>query len=416
MIKKVFIGIVALTFLTQEGFSQNATNVLAQDTRNVATTPDSYNGNLQFHLKQASTLSLNNQGAYVPLLGMRAWTDNSGGKAFEMAFTDYDQVFLRSGFSPSWDGWRRFLVENGAGSVGISTSSPLEKLHIAGGRLFVESPYLGNGNASGALVRLGGFPNSTWHAGIGVTQGEGVDVYGLDFYTASGTPNIKMKLTPGGNLGLGVNPMTKLDLGLTNTGGISLGTYNAPVGTMRFVGTVSESGTFNGGEILGGGNGASGMAIINTSAGNGLSQDVAFYTHLSGSQSAQKMVIKSDGKVGIGTSNPLAMLSVKGDIFSRKVKVTQSASDWPDYVFRRGYHLPSLQDVERYVKQYYHLPGIASAAEIEKNGLDLGENQVVLLKKVEELTLYVIQLQKQIDAQRNETKKLKIKLNKKIRK
>jgi hypothetical protein len=90
-------------------------------------------------------------------------------------------------------------------------------------------------------------------------------------------------------------------------------------------------------------------------------------------------------------------LWVNGDMLSKKVKVTQTG--WPDYVFEKAYHLPSLAEVEKYIQQHKHLPDVPSAAEIEKNGLDLGDNQAVLLKKIEELTLYAIDQDKKIETQ-----------------
>lgn len=115
-----------------------------------------------------------------------------------------------------------------------------------------------------------------------------------------------------------------------------------------------------------------------------------------GSNSLQTNVrITSAGYVGIGTTTPSEKLSVNGNILSKKVKVTQTG--WADYVFHPCYKLPSLDEVEAYIKRHQHLPDIPSAAEVEKNGLDLGDNQTALLKKIEELTLYIIQQQKEID-------------------
>ena len=70
---------------------------------------------------------------------------------------------------------------------------------------------------------------------------------------------------------------------------------------------------------------------------------------------------------------------------------------WADYVFDKTYKLASLQSVEKYIAQNNHLPDVPSAATVAKSGIDLGDNQAVLLKKIEELTLYVIKLQKEID-------------------
>lgn len=79
----------------------------------------------------------------------------------------------------------------------------------------------------------------------------------------------------------------------------------------------AADGTWNAGNITGGDNGAAGMAIINTTAGSGNSQDVAFYSHLNGAQSSLKMIIKSDGKVGIGTLTPSTTLDVNGPLIRR---------------------------------------------------------------------------------------------------
>ncbi|MBC9929980.1 tail fiber protein [Chitinophaga qingshengii] len=105
-----------------------------------------------------------------------------------------------------------------------------------------------------------------------------------------------------------------------------------------------------------------------------------------------------DGNVGIGTINPQAKLAVKGSVLAQRVKVSTTADSWPDYVFNKNYALPSLQEVENYIEKYQHLPGIPAAAEVAKDGHDLGEMNKQLLQKVEELTLYIIDLQKRIVA------------------
>jgi hypothetical protein len=109
-----------------------------------------------------------------------------------------------------------------------------------------------------------------------------------------------------------------------------------------------------------------------------------------------RMVIMENGNIGIGTNNPTNKLSVNGDIRSREVVV--ETANWPDYVFHRQYRLRPLQEVEYYIQQHGHLPNIPAAAEIETNGLKLGEVQKKMMEKIEELTLYIIQQQKQIEA------------------
>jgi hypothetical protein len=78
------------------------------------------------------------------------------------------------------------------------------------------------------------------------------------------------------------------------------------------------------------------------------------------------------------------------------VRVSLNTIDWPDYVFHSDYRLPSLFEVESYVKEHKHLPGVPSAEEVSEGGLDVGEFNKQLLKKVEELTLYVIELKREM--------------------
>ena len=106
------------------------------------------------------------------------------------------------------------------------------------------------------------------------------------------------------------------------------------------------------------------------------------------------------GNVGIGTisiNDPNYKLFVETGIRTRKVKVDQVS--WADYVFEPTYKLPTLKEVEDYIKKNKHLPDVPSAQEVEKNGIDLGDNQTILLKKIEELTLYVIEQNKKLEEQ-----------------
>lgn len=105
-------------------------------------------------------------------------------------------------------------------------------------------------------------------------------------------------------------------------------------------------------------------------------------------------IIKGNGFVGIGTTRPTSLLTVAGNIASREVEVTVNAG--ADFVFENDYNLPSLESVDKFIKQNKHLPEIASAKEMKQNGINLSEMNIKLLQKIEEMTLYIIEQNKKI--------------------
>lgn len=213
-----------------------------------------------------------------------------------------------------------------------------------------------NGNGThggdGFLSSISG--TATYYAGGGGGAGNTV----LDYGGQGG----------GGNGGSWANPGQS---GAPNTGGGGGGNNNAPHA----------------------GNGGSGIVIIryqyqgtgNSTAGTGGQWNA----------SGNNIYFQS-GNVSIGTDNAQGYrLAVNGDAIFTKIKV-KNYSVWPDYVFGKDYKRPSLTYINDYLKKYKHLPDIPAADQIQKGAIDVGQMQGLLLKKIEELTLIVIQQDQQI--------------------
>ncbi|MHA4811563.1 Ig-like domain-containing protein [Flavitalea flava] len=183
------------------------------------------------------------------------------------------------------------------------------------------------------------------------------------------TKNIeRMSILPTGNIGIG----TKTPTAQFHT-----------TGTVRLAALTSDS--------------TKSRVLVSDTSGN------LFYrtaSSLTGRwQYAGGVVYDSADNIGIGTSNTQGYkLAVNGTAIFTKVKV-KTAGTWPDYVFKKGYQLPDLAEIERYVSEHKHLPGIASEQEVQANGIDVGAHQAALLKKIEELTLYLIQEHKKLNEQ-----------------
>ena len=112
----------------------------------------------------------------------------------------------------------------------------------------------------------------------------------------------------------------------------------------------------------------------------------------------------SAGGLGIGTTDLKGYkLAVNGSAIFEMVKV-KLYGQWPDYVFGKNYKLMPLADLERFIQQNNHLPEIPPAATVESSGVDVGANQAALLKKIEELTLYIIEQNKRIEALEKQSK------------
>jgi hypothetical protein len=196
------------------------------------------------------------------------------------------------------------------------------------------------------------------------------------------TKNIeRMSILPTGNIGVGtITPTAQFHT----------------TGSVRLAGVTSDS--------------TKTRVLVSDTSGN------LFYrsaTSLTGRwQYAGGVVFDSADAIAIGTSNPQGYkLAVNGTAIFTKVKV-KTAGTWPDYVFKKGYRLPDLQELEAYLAKYRHLPGIASEADVQKDGIDVGDEQTALLKKVEDLTLYLIDENKALKQQNGQLSEQKTRLDK----
>lgn len=218
-----------------------------------------------------------------------------------------------------------------------------------------------------------------------------------------------MSITSGA-VGIGtVNPRVPFDIG-TN---ISNGKISAVLGRLP-EGDAEGEGTFLGvrgynTDVVGGKSFSlehSFYGITNSSINfsrGGTVDDgfIAFNTH----KNTEQMRIDAYGNVGIGTTTPTAKLSVNGNLWATEIKVA-ATSPWPDYVFEPSHEKLSLTELEIFIKMNKHLPEIPTAKTIENDGINLGDMNVRLLKKIEELTLYVIDQNKRLDIKDQEIKEL----------
>lgn len=157
---------------------------------------------------------------------------------------------------------------------------------------------------------------------------------------------------------------------------------------------------------------ASKWAIFNTSGSNGNALQFWSYSNNTGPDfngGTNRFTITDAGNVGIGTNIPDEKLTVNGIIHAKEIKIDLTGP-LADFVFKPSYQLMPLREVEMFVRNNNHLPGIPSASEVQTNGLNVGDMQNKLLQKIEELTLYVIEQGKTIESQHKEIEELKLRM------
>jgi hypothetical protein len=226
---------------------------------------------------------------------------------------------------------------------------------------------------------------------------------GIAFFTrglgTSGIGTEKMVLLNSGNVGIGTTtPRGKFDV--DGAGDIYLSDdVNAGTAQSIFLPGHIYISPYNEGNI---------SYLQARRADNSGTTSLRLRTYNAGSLT-EAMHIEGNGNVGIGTTNPNQKLTVNGTIYGKEVKVDLNVPG-PDYVFEPTYNLPSLTEIETYIKANKHLPEVPSAKEMEANGINLSEMNILLLKKVEELTLHLIEQKKENEVQGNSLRELQIEM------
>jgi hypothetical protein len=275
------------------------------------------------------------------------------------------------------------IYNTNSGNVGIGVTTPNRKLTVNG---MISSAT--NGQSGFHLYNNGA--NSEWY----IQQKSQTD--GSFYITRFAATNSSdyLTITPAGYVGIGTaSPTSKLTIAGAGNPNPNTGSETDYVGLNLTFKGESQSQSFNLGSVK----------MVQPSGAYVDNADMVFSTSIQ--NLSEKMRITGTGNVGIGTTNPDAKLSVNGTVHAREVRV--NLNGWPDYVFHENYILPSLNEVKRYIENNHHLPEMPSASQVANDGLNLGEINKVLTKKVEELTLYLIDLNARLKKQQNEIRKLR---------
>ncbi|CCH02971.1 hypothetical protein FAES_4972 [Fibrella aestuarina BUZ 2] len=208
------------------------------------------------------------------------------------------------------------------------------------------------------------------------------------------------------NVGIGTSaPARKLEVVSGTAGSSGLRLTNLTTANPGTIATATRFLTVN----------AQGDVVLGSTTGARMGADEANWT-----AEGSNLINANAGAVIIGSGiakTPAGYrLFVKEGILTEKVKVAvANTNEWSDKVFEAGYNLRSLNQVEAHIKQHGHLPGVPSATEVVKEGIDVGKMDAKLLEKIEELTLYVIELKKETQALKVENARIKQQLRRPTR-
>ena len=198
--------------------------------------------------------------------------------------------------------------------------------------------------------------------------------------------------------------------GGVTTGKIGIGNMTSPLAKLHMLSDSNE----DAGMILETSNKSSKSAFLQLYDNNHkivVSKEGMRIMSLNDAMNFEAPNVRISGKVGINIDNSFSgdydySLAVKGGVLTSKIYVKE-VGEWHDYVFSDDYHLMPLRDLEQYVRDNRHLPDLPTDSEIKENGFDVALMEGILLKKIEELTLYTLELQRQLQTQQDMIEKLK---------
>ena len=297
--------------------------------------------------QKPSTINFGSKGSSTTSIGF-----NNNILTFNLNSSDGSYIFRKQGV--------KILTLKADGNVGIGTSSPTEKLEIEkDGNAFIK--LTNTDDLYGSHMRLGAVSTNGYKETQLQFEGK------LGFYDHSADA-WRMRILEDGNVGIGTaTPIAKLhvkDGALLLDGDMTDWTnsgwrprFQTPLGTVW----------------------ASSKKV--STGGN-------YYLGFGMTNSGWYFMQRKDNK----TKRYVCRISQDGEIFATRVKVQQM--NWSDFVFEANYELEPLKELEDYIKVNKHLPNIPSEQEIKEDGLDLGNMQKIQMQKIEELTLYIIELNK----------------------
>lgn len=409
--KKIFITLLFIhSFLISFGQDSNILIGLSAPALGVKINIPNYYGSSTW----TRGFTIANESA-VSFFGLGAYGGGNNGA------TVFERGWIGKGYDESY---MNFLVN---GNIGIGKTDPAEKLDINGNVIWngykagnIRALNIGysGGNYGGigynvdftTVTGIFNRPSNDQSSYLEFTYGgfkfygnaRSIGAYGVNLGGGTDNLNLFATITNQGNFGIGVDaPGERLQV----DGNVKIGIRNA-----YLLNYASLSESFNGASTILGNNAVAGTGS-NTIKRNMHSGDngsfvalnyyngITFHTGVNSALNvdapmydSEKMRITQNGDIGIGTDTPREKLSVNGKIRAKEIKV--ETANWPDYVFADDYQQQTLPELEQFIKKNKHLPEVPSAKEAEQNGVALGEMNKILLKKIEELTLHLIEKDK----------------------